>query len=106
MDPQMPSTALRTAKQTNMKDSDECILLIEAEAGDATVILEQLGLGTEERFQVEWITRLALAIERLRRGGIGAVVLDLALPDSNGIETLETILDVAPGMPVLILSGV
>jgi len=34
------------------------------------------------------------------------VVLDLALPDSDGIETLETILDVAPGMPVLILSGV
>jgi diguanylate cyclase (GGDEF)-like protein/PAS domain S-box-containing protein len=101
----MPSTALRTAKQTNTKDSDECVLLIEAEAGDAAAILEQLGSGTEERFQVEWITRLALAIERLRRGGIGAVVLDLALPDSSGIETLEIILDVAPGMPVLILSG-
>jgi diguanylate cyclase (GGDEF)-like protein/PAS domain S-box-containing protein len=101
----MPNTALRTAKQTNTKDSDECVLLIEAEAGDAAAILEQLGSGTEERFQVEWITRLALAIERLRRGGIGAVVLDLALPDSSGIETLEIILDVAPGMPVLILSG-
>jgi diguanylate cyclase (GGDEF)-like protein/PAS domain S-box-containing protein len=101
----MPSTALRTAKQTNTKDSDERVLLIEAEAGDAAAILEQLGSGTEERFQVEWITRLALAIERLRRGGIGAVVLDLALPDSSGIETLEIILDVAPGMPVLILSG-
>jgi diguanylate cyclase (GGDEF)-like protein/PAS domain S-box-containing protein len=101
----MPSTALRTAKQTNTKDSDECVLLIEAEPGDAAAILEQLGSGTEERFQVEWITRLALAIERLRRGGIGAVVLDLALPDSSGIETLEIILDVAPGMPVLILSG-
>jgi diguanylate cyclase (GGDEF)-like protein/PAS domain S-box-containing protein len=101
----MPNTALRTAKQTNTKDSDECVLLIEAEAGDAAAILEQLGSGAEERFQVEWITRLALAIERLRRGGIGVVILDLTLPDSDGIETLETILDVAPGMPVLILSG-
>jgi diguanylate cyclase (GGDEF)-like protein/PAS domain S-box-containing protein len=101
----MPSTALRTAKQTNTKDSEECVLLIEAETGDAAAILEQLGVGVEERFQVEWVTRLALAIERLRRGGIGAVVLDLALPDSDGIETLEAILDVAPGVPVLILSG-
>jgi diguanylate cyclase (GGDEF)-like protein/PAS domain S-box-containing protein len=40
----------------------------------------------------------------LRNGGIEAVLLDLTLPDSHGIETLEKVLEAAPGMPVLILT--
>jgi diguanylate cyclase (GGDEF)-like protein/PAS domain S-box-containing protein len=100
----MSSTAPRTAKQTNTKESDECILLMEAEEADAGRILDQLD-SAEERFRVEWVTELSSGIERLRHGGIGAVVLDLSLPDSRGIETLEKVLEVAPGMPVLILSG-
>jgi diguanylate cyclase (GGDEF)-like protein/PAS domain S-box-containing protein len=103
MKPQMPSLDLRNAKQTNTNDSHEHILLIEAAAGDAARILDQLG-SAEERFRVEWVTELSSGIERLRHGGIGAVVLDLSLPDSRGIETLEKLLEAAPGMPILILS--
>jgi diguanylate cyclase (GGDEF)-like protein/PAS domain S-box-containing protein len=104
MKPQMPNLDLRNAKQMNTKDSDECILLVEAEAADAAVILDQLASASEERFEVEWVTQLSSGIKRLRNGGVGAVVLDLTLPDSHGIEPLERVLEAAPGMPVLILS--
>jgi diguanylate cyclase (GGDEF)-like protein/PAS domain S-box-containing protein len=100
----MSSTAPRTAKQTNTKESDGSILLIEADAADAAKIVDQLD-SAEEGFRVEWATELCRGIEWLRHGGVVAVVLDLFLPDSRGIETLEKVLEVAPGMPVLILSG-
>ena len=61
----MTSVALRSAKNKNTRDSDACVLLIEAEADDAEVILDQLRSVTEEPFQVEWVTRLPSAIERL-----------------------------------------
>ncbi len=101
----MPNPGLRTAIQTNTKDRDECVLLIEAEADDAARILDELGSATDERFRVEWVTELSGGIERLRDGGVGAVVLDLTLPDSHGIETFDKLLQAAPRVPILILSG-
>jgi diguanylate cyclase (GGDEF)-like protein/PAS domain S-box-containing protein len=99
----MSSLPLRVAKQTKAKDSRECILLIEAGVDDATRILDQLD-SAEERFQAEWVTELSKGLERLSNGGVGAVVLDLSLPDSQGIETLERLLQAAPGVPILILT--
>jgi diguanylate cyclase (GGDEF)-like protein/PAS domain S-box-containing protein len=96
---------LRTAIHTNMKDSDECVLLIDAQADDAARILDELSLATDERFRVECVTELSSAIERLRNGGVGAVMLDLSLPDSQGIETFDKIFQAAPRVPILILSG-
>jgi diguanylate cyclase (GGDEF)-like protein/PAS domain S-box-containing protein len=99
----MPSLELRTSQSRNTRDVDGCVLLIEAEADAAASLLDQLG-SAEGRFRVEWVTELSGGIERLRHGGVGAVLLDLSLPDSRGIETLDKLLVAAPGMPILILS--
>jgi diguanylate cyclase (GGDEF)-like protein/PAS domain S-box-containing protein len=99
----MPSLALRTAKQTHPKVGQEWVLLIEAEADDAARILDELGSATEERFHMEWVTELSSGIERLRKGGIGVVMLDLALPDSHGIETFDKLFQAVPRVPILIL---
>jgi diguanylate cyclase (GGDEF)-like protein/PAS domain S-box-containing protein len=99
----MPSLALRTAKEPNATDSDECVLLIEAEADDAARILDELSSATEERFRVEWVTELSSGIKRLRSGGIGAVVL--TLPDSLVGGTFDKLFQAAPHVPILILSG-
>jgi len=101
----MPSLALRIAKQRIAKDSHECVLLIEADANDAARILNELGSATDERFDVEWVPELSAEIERLRNGGVGAVLVDLALPDSHGVETFNELFKAAPSVPILILSG-
>jgi diguanylate cyclase (GGDEF)-like protein/PAS domain S-box-containing protein len=101
----MPKLEPRPAKQTIRKDSDECVLLIEAQADDAARILDELASATDERFRVEWVTELSAGIERLRDGGVGAVVLDLASPDNPGVETFDKLFQAAPGVPILILSG-
>src|ERR1700719_101457 len=100
----MPSLGLRTTKRPNTKDGEECVLLIEADADVAAELLAELNSETEERFHVEWVTELASGIERLRKGGVGAVVLDLTLPDSCGIETFDKIFQAASRVPILILS--
>jgi diguanylate cyclase (GGDEF)-like protein/PAS domain S-box-containing protein len=101
----MPNSGLRTAMQTHKKDRDEYVLLIEADADDAAKILDELSLATDERFVVEWVTELSSGIERLHNGGVGAVMLDLTLPDSNGIETFDKLFQASPRVPLLILSG-
>src|ERR1700692_2437011 len=101
----MQNLAHRTMKQTSAKRGNEGVLLIEAEATDAARILDQLSSIAEQRFHVEWFTELASAIERLRSGGVGAVVLDLELPENEGIEAFEKLFQFAPHLPILILSG-
>src|ERR1700689_686407 len=101
----MPNPGLKTAIQTTMKDRDDCVLLIESHADDAAKILDELSSATDERFHVEGVAELSSGIERLRKGGVGAVVLDLTLPDSRGVETFDKLFQVSPLVPILIISG-
>ena len=44
------------------------------------------------------------ALDQVRAGGVDVVLLDIALPDMNGIETLRAIKQIRPSLPVLVLS--
>ena len=83
----MPSVELRTVKLAKIKDRDECVLRIEAASNDATRILDELRSASFERFRGNCATEVSGGIERLRRVGAGAVVLDLTSPDDHGVET-------------------
>jgi diguanylate cyclase (GGDEF)-like protein/PAS domain S-box-containing protein len=88
-----------------MKDRDQCVLLIEAQADDAARILDELGAVTNERFRVEWVTELSSGLERLRKGGVGGVILTLTMPDSSGLGAFDRLFQAAPRVPILILIG-
>ena len=45
------------------------------------------------------------ALDLVRKGGIDVMVMDLSMPDQNGIDALAAIKARAPELPVLILSG-
>ena len=81
------------------------VLLIENDASAAAVIQEALADPSDSPFIVEWVRRLCDGLERVSRGGIAAVLLDLFLPDSQGINTFNTLSLAAPGVPVLVLGG-
>ncbi len=48
----------------------------------------------------QWVSELSSGIDRLRRGGVGAVLLDLTFPDSGGMETLDELFQSAPRVPI------
>ncbi|MEQ9569028.1 MAG: GGDEF domain-containing response regulator, partial [Longimicrobiales bacterium] len=55
---------------------------------------------------VEQVTTLDGALERLTRGGIDVVLLDLFLPDSEGLTTFERASAFAPDVPFIIVTDV
>jgi PAS domain S-box-containing protein len=63
------------------------------------------GLLAETGWQVVHVDTLAAALARLGIGGIDAVLLDLRLPDSDGIETLQAVCRVAPQLPIVVLTA-
>ena len=97
-------TPMRQLAAAPMKGGHECVLLIAADADEAARVLGELGSVTEESFEVQWVTQLSRGIERLRDGGVSAAVLDLNLSDSQGLETFNQLFEVAPDLPILILS--
>lgn len=80
------------------------LLLILGDPTDAKVIREAFARTKDTRYAVECVRTLSEGIERLNKTGIDAVLLDLDLPDSQGIETLDKLLLAVPGVPVLIIS--
>jgi diguanylate cyclase (GGDEF)-like protein len=64
--------------------------------------LGQTGIGS---FAVSRVATFAAAAERLRSVHYDAVLLDLALPDRQGLEAVKAMLALAPDMPLVVLSG-
>ncbi|MGA3099111.1 MAG: response regulator [Bryobacteraceae bacterium] len=87
--------------------SSQCIsvLIIEDNRGDARLVQEALKGATAPSFTVEWVDRLSIGLARLAEGGIDVLLLDLGLPDSQGLEALALIRALAPTVPVVVLSG-
>lgn len=55
--------------------------------------------------EMEWADRLSAGLRRIAEGGIDAVLLDLTLPDSWGMDTLRRLRAAHPVIPVVVLSG-
>jgi diguanylate cyclase (GGDEF)-like protein/PAS domain S-box-containing protein len=81
------------------------ILLIENDPAAANAIRVALATSSNGSFDVEWICQLSEGLERLSKKGIAAVLLELDLPDSHGMETFDKLFAAAPDVPILILGG-
>ncbi|MGI8550525.1 MAG: PAS domain S-box protein [Dehalococcoidia bacterium] len=88
-----------------MDDRSLHVLLIEDNPGDAVLIQELLRDARTLRTNVAWVEDLATAGARLACGGIDIVLLDLSLPDSQGLETLRQVVARAAAVPVVVLTG-
>jgi len=88
-----------------MADRQINILLIEDNPGDARLIEEMLSEVDGTLFNVENACRLSDGLTRIQKGGIDAVLLDLGLPDSAGLDTFEKVYDQAPEVPIVMLTG-
>jgi len=80
------------------------ILLVEDNPGDARLFQEMLA-EAETPFSIKHVRKLSEAVEALGRGEIDVVMCDLTLPDSHGMETFDKLHEVAPQVPVIVMSG-
>jgi diguanylate cyclase (GGDEF)-like protein/PAS domain S-box-containing protein len=84
------------------------ILLIENDPAAASRIRAALADNDDGAFDVEWVRQLSDGLERVReRGerGVDAVLLELSLPDSQGMEAFDRLFSAAPYIPILVMGG-
>jgi diguanylate cyclase (GGDEF)-like protein/PAS domain S-box-containing protein len=89
------------------------VLLIDDKMSDRTAILGALIDKHSISFALEQVGLLSEGLERLAQerakpgaaaDGIAAIILDLFLPDSQGIETFDRLFQAAPHIPILVLA--
>lgn len=87
-----------------MVDALPRVLVVDDDPDDA--LLVELALdGARRPFVRERATKLSAALERLRRGGIDVVLLDLFLPDAWRFEGVRRIGTDFPSVPIVVLTG-
>lgn len=80
------------------------VLLVEDSPSDAELIKE--GVSAEDGFVVSIATCLKDALADMdRRGTPDAILLDLGLPDSQGLDTLRAVTRQADKVPIIVLTG-
>lgn len=96
--------SLATAGPPDQHDAGPVrIMLIEDDPGDALLVQEYLN-DSGDRFDITWARTLAEAIEQLTPD-LRCVLLDLGLPDSQGLGGLRRVLEASPRASVLVLTG-
>ncbi len=81
------------------------VLLVEDNPGDADLVREWLEQEDVYRFRLSPVTTLQQAQSALQSDVYDAVLLDLSLPDSQGIETLTLLRESCETIPILVFSG-
>lgn len=82
------------------------VLLVEDNVAYSDVLRETLAGVASAQFDLAQCDRLGAALQRLREEHFHAVLLDLNLPDSQGLETFTQIREAAPAVPIIILTSI
>ncbi|MCU4744319.1 hybrid sensor histidine kinase/response regulator [Natronoglomus mannanivorans] len=95
--------------------TETTLLLVEDRQSDAAFVEQMLvehrgdfGVSDDPSIEidaVEHVDSLSAGVERVTDGDIDIVLLDLGLPDSNGLETVSTMLEHTATVPVIVLTG-
>src|SRR5277367_6056114 len=82
------------------------VLLVEDNPDYAGLVQEWLtAAGDQVSFLLNWTDSLSAGLSRLSRGGVDVILLDLGLPDSDGVDTYIATRGNAPGIPIIVLSA-
>ncbi|MFX1236794.1 MAG: response regulator [Promethearchaeota archaeon] len=81
------------------------ILLIEDSPSDIRLLKEILKKTRDFNYTITSHSRLSDGLESLDKKKFDVLLLDLTLPDSDGKNTLESIFNLTPKIPIIILTG-
>lgn len=82
------------------------VLIVTDDADDAAALQDALYKANDGPYEVIWVRLLSEAIGRLSSDNIDVVLIDLSLPDNQGIDTFDKVFEAMPQIPILTLSAV
>lgn len=82
-------------------------LLVEADENDAQQTTRGLTAAMRPKFLVEHVTSLADALSRIEKNGdhLDVILLDLSLPDAEGVGAVMPLMSIHPRLPVVLFTG-
>jgi len=81
------------------------ILLVEDNPGDARLVEIMLNQSTNSGFRLTCSNSMADAISEISNNGFDVAILDMTLPDGEGIENITRLKSRAPSMPIVVMTG-
>ena len=81
------------------------VLLVEDSRTEAVLVSETLHHSPAARFTVAVEGTLATALAHLEGAVVDVAVIDLTLPDSQGLATFTALHDAAPELPIVVLTS-
>lgn len=97
------STSSAPVEEVNIQ-----VLLVEDNPGDAFLIQGMLGLKRSDdsiQYQLTHVDKLEDALQAIQQETFDVVLLDLSLPDSHGLGTLEKVIAAAATLPIVVFTG-
>jgi len=83
----------------------ESLLVIEDNPGDARLLREMLDAGGKRPTTLIHVESMKDAELYLATNNVDIVLLDLGLPDAQGMDAVRRAQAAAPGVPLVVLSG-
>jgi two-component system, cell cycle sensor histidine kinase and response regulator CckA len=92
---------------THMTDEhpDIHVLLIEDNLAEARLLQEILKGTSDSQFRLTHVKRLSEAVTQLDTARFSVALLDLTLPDSEGLASLDALIARAPSLPIVVLTS-
>jgi len=81
------------------------VLLVEDNAAEARLLQELLKGTLHQRFCLVHVKRLGEAIAHLQAAPVDVALLDLTLPDSTGLDSLDRLIGAMPSLPIVVLTN-
>lgn len=81
------------------------LLLVEDNPGDANLLRLMLEETESTQFEIAVAPRLSEIQPLLSEGTVDAILLDLSLPDSHGLDTLGSVRSMAPAVAIVVMTG-
>src|SRR2546423_14781864 len=81
------------------------VLLVEDNPGDARLLREAIREARDVQIRVTHHDTLSQAVSRLADERFDIIMLDLSLPDAEGLDTLVRMHTEAPSIPIVVLTG-
>ena len=91
-------------KQLNARRGRHAVLYVGGNALDAQTVRDMFP-SNPGRFVVECVETLSEGLERVMASSISAVLLDLRLPDCQGMDALDQLAAANPALPILVVGG-
>jgi diguanylate cyclase (GGDEF)-like protein len=86
-------------------DEAPSILLVEDSPGDVRLVEELLREAWLVAGSINHVSSVEDAIGRVAKDVPACILLDLSLPDAQGLGTLERVRDAYPSVPIVVLTG-